>query len=557
MQISMSEVRQVFADLTRYPVEILEPEADLEEDLGIDSVKQMEILSTFKDKYNLPQDFQVAPEELRTIGGITSAMQKALNVPKTVRQDMIHLTRGVVSNLGSRAEPAALPPKKTASVNGHVDPSALGNGSVSYPPASMNGHHQNGQYSTVAQAPSNGRLPEESVLHEQDSAADRLLQSSQSGDITPALTRTQIDVLVVDCLEEVTRYPRDLLQLEADLEEDLGIDSVKMAEALALVAQRLTLPADTQVEPGSIKTIGDMAAAIYAHLETQTTTEGVTPSNAQAPEPGVMGMAQPSTGNRSILNAFQAKPLDGKLALVTGSGHGIGRSIVEELAELGATVIVNSFHSRQAGEALVETLRNRGLQAHHIWGSVAQEAQLDRIFDEIETRFGYLDFFVSNASNGMLGPLDRIERNHWDRAFRTNILGLHQGAFRAAKLMEKRGGGKIVTLSSPGAQRYIEHFGCMGPIKAAVESLTRYLAIELGPKNIQVNSVSAGPIYGDLLNKYPDSQRLIPYWESLSAGNRLGEARDVANFVAYLLSSAANKISGSVLLVDAGGSQRI
>jgi enoyl-[acyl-carrier-protein] reductase (NADH) len=135
-------------------------------------------------------------------------------------------------------------------------------------------------------------------------------------------------------------------------------------------------------------------------------------------------------------------------------------------------------------------------------------------------------------------------------------MSLHQGAMLAAPLMRPRGG-KIVSLSSPGAHRYIEHFGCMGPIKAAVESLTRYLAIELAPDNIQVNAVSAGPIYGELLEKYPEKERLIPYWESLSAGKRLGQESDVASFVMYLLSDAATKITGSVMLVDSGGSQRI
>ncbi|TMC31894.1 MAG: SDR family oxidoreductase [Chloroflexi bacterium] len=97
----------------------------------------------------------------------------------------------------------------------------------------------------------------------------------------------------------------------------------------------------------------------------------------------------------------------------------------------------------------------------------------------------------------------------------------------------------------------------MGPVKAALESLTRYLAVELAQDNIQVNAISAGPIYGELLSKYPDAERLIPYWESLSAGHRLGEQSDVANFATYLLSEGGNKITGSVLLVDSGGSQRI
>ena len=97
----------------------------------------------------------------------------------------------------------------------------------------------------------------------------------------------------------------------------------------------------------------------------------------------------------------------------------------------------------------------------------------------------------------------------------------------------------------------------MGPIKAAVESLTLYLAIELAPYNIQVNCVSAGPVYGELLSRYPNADRLIPYWESLSANRQLGNESDIADFVMLLLSQATDKITGSTILVDAGGSQRI
>jgi enoyl-[acyl-carrier-protein] reductase (NADH) len=84
-----------------------------------------------------------------------------------------------------------------------------------------------------------------------------------------------------------------------------------------------------------------------------------------------------------------------------------------------------------------------------------------------------------------------------------------------------------VTITSPGAQHHIEHFGCIGPVKAAVESLVIYLAVELGAHNIQVNALSAGPLYGELMNSYPDSERLVRHWEGRAPDHRLGEEREV------------------------------
>ena len=119
-------------------------------------------------------------------------------------------------------------------------------------------------------------------------------------------------------------------------------------------------------------------------------------------------------------------------------------------------------------------------------------------------------------------------------------------------MMKKQGGGKIITMSSPASQGYVDYFSCMSTIKAAVESLTRGLSVELGSHNIQVNCVSPGPVYGDLLNKWPDSDRLMAGWEERTPGERLCRAEDVAHFVAYLLSEPVKLFNGAVLVMDGG-----
>ncbi|HTQ80288.1 MAG TPA: SDR family oxidoreductase, partial [Thermoanaerobaculia bacterium] len=292
------------------------------------------------------------------------------------------------------------------------------------------------------------------------------------------------------------------------------------------------------IPPEELRTIGGIAAALGRHL------------GAAAPPAEPAPVAVPDRSFAGLTPERQ--PFAGKIALITGSGRGLGRDMALYLAELGATVIVNSFHSREQGRATAEEIRAAGGEALHLWGSVANREHLEAMFTEIENRFGLLDFFISNASNGMLARLQDITPEHWEKAFRTNVIGLHQSALHAARLMRRRGQGKIITLSSPAAHGYVDYFGCMGAVKAAVESLTRSLAIELARDNIQVNCVSPGPVYGELLDRWPESQRLVAQWEANTAYGRLCEARDVSHFVAYLLSEPVKLFTGSVLVIDGG-----
>lgn len=494
-----SSVQQVFVEATRYPVEVLEPTAHLEDDLGIDSVKRAEILIALQKKFGLPSDLDVPPERLTTIRDIAEVINS-----------FIEKDPAIPFSANIRLEVPSFDVQKNE-----------------LPPAAH-------------------------LLHVE---------------AVSAVTEEDIERTVLTVFAEVTRYPAEVLEPTAHLEDDLGIDSVKRAEILIALQKKFGLPPDLNVPPERLTTIRDIASVISSVVQKaplQTTLSGEKNSSSQAlpdsrsttvTSTALPKKLAPQNGGRLISAGH--KPFTGKIALVTGSGHGIGKAIATRLAALGATVVVNSFHSRTRGDETVQEIKSEGGEAIHVWGSVASPTQLHTIFDEIDSRFGHLDFFVSNASNGIIGPLKDVTEEQWKRAFQTNVIGLHQCAIRAADLMKRRKGGKIITLSSPGAHRHIQHFGCMGPIKAAVESLTLYLAVEFAGDNIQVNCVSAGPIYGELLSKYPDSDRLIPYWESLSAGNRLGEENDVTDLVTYLLSGDSNKVTGSVLLLDAGGSKRI
>ncbi len=472
-----NEVRNVFAQVTRYPLEVLDLSSGLEEDLGIDSVKLGEVFAVLREQYNLPEKLDLPREQLRTIGGIAEALQVYLKVTTPAPQE--------------------------TSANGH---------------------------SAAAQSNGNGH-------------------SNGLGDVTSLLAKMR------EIFAQVTRYPLDILEPDAALEEDLGIDSVKLGEVFAVVREQYSLPEKLDLPREQLKSIAGITAALHDYLARFQAASPASNGSSSATVTVVETPAPPI--NETSAQSFAAltperKPFAGKVALITGSGRGLGSDIAIYLAQLGASVVVNSFHSRDRGENTVEEIKANGGSAIHAWGSVANPEHVTSIFQQIESTYGALDFFISNASNGMLARLKDITPEHWEKAFRTNVVGLHQSALKAVEMMKRQGGGKILTLSTPASHGYVDYFGCMGAVKAAVESLTKSMAIEFAEDNIQVNCVSPGPVYGELLNKWPESSRLIKQWENNTAYTRLCEARDVSHFIAYLLSEPVKLFTGSVLIMDGG-----
>lgn len=372
---------------------------------------------------------------------------------------------------------------------------------------------------------------------------------------------------VVGCLAATTRYPTELLTADAELENGLGIDSVKRVELIVALGEEFGLDLMAQGGNSSIRTIANIADWIDGLLKKRADPnqpmhrdgeDRLPPvkvdvvSRVDQP-PVVQSVPSPHLVRETPItdDAIVPRRLSGRVALVTGSGRGVGRTIARLLAARGATVIVNSFHSRQRGEETAAEINAEGGSAFHIWGSVANPEHVDEMFSQIERRFG-LDILVCNASDGRIGSFLELTSEDWDRAFRTNVSGHHQCAVRAAKLMRPRGGGSIVTMSAVGAHQFIDGLGSQGVVKAAVESLTRYLACVLGPSGIRVNCVAGGPIYGELLEKFPEAQAARRHWESMIPDGELCTPLDIAQTIAFLVSDEARGINGAVWMVDHG-----
>jgi enoyl-[acyl-carrier protein] reductase III len=243
-------------------------------------------------------------------------------------------------------------------------------------------------------------------------------------------------------------------------------------------------------------------------------------------------------------------PLLGKVALVTGAARGIGRAIAGKLAASGADVVVNYYNSHEQAEALCSEIRNLGRRALPVKASVAIPDSVDELFAALHKEFERIDIVVSNAASGVLKPALEMTLKHWRWCMETNALALNLLAQRAVPAM--RPGGSIVALSSLGASRAMPGYGFVGASKAALESLVRTLAQELGPRGIRVNSVSAGVVDTEALGYFPNRTELL---ESFARRTPLAPTlvpEDVAGAVYLLCLPEARMITGHTLVVDGG-----
>lgn len=242
--------------------------------------------------------------------------------------------------------------------------------------------------------------------------------------------------------------------------------------------------------------------------------------------------------------------LQGKTALITGGSRGIGRAIAVRLAEHGVNIVVNYVRHRRDAEETVAAIEKCGVDCLAIKANVAKEEDVQRMFDEIRNTYSSMDILVSNAASGVLKPALELTQRHWDWAMDINARAMLTLTRHAVPMMKN--GGTILGVSSLGAVRAVQNYTVVGASKAALESLVRHLAVELGPKGITVNTISAGVVDTDALKKFPNRDEIIGRSLAMTPLGRLTTPEDVANLALFLCSDAASMIHGQVVVVDGG-----
>jgi enoyl-[acyl-carrier protein] reductase III len=243
-------------------------------------------------------------------------------------------------------------------------------------------------------------------------------------------------------------------------------------------------------------------------------------------------------------------PLAGKVALVTGASRGIGHAIAQKLASAGCDVAVNYYNSAEEAEALCAEIRAMGRRACALQASVGIPDSVDDMFGEFGKHFDHLDILVSNAASGVLKPALEMTLKHWRWCLETNALALNLLAQRSVSLMPA--GARIIAMSSLGASRAMPDYGFIGASKAALESLVRTLAQELGSRQIRVNAVSAGVVDTDALRYFPNREELLANFAHRTPAGPVLTPQDVAGAVYLLCLPEAAMITGHTLVVDGG-----
>ena len=244
--------------------------------------------------------------------------------------------------------------------------------------------------------------------------------------------------------------------------------------------------------------------------------------------------------------------LSGKVAVITGSSKGIGKSIAEQMAKQGAKVVISS-RKIDACEAVAQAIRDEGHEATAIAANISSKEALQSLVDETRAKWGQIDILVCNAaSNPYFGPSINIPDEAFEKILRNNILANHWLCNMVLPEMAARKDGAVIIVSSAGG---IMGSGTIGPYcisKAADLQLVRNLAVEWSPKNIRINAIAPGLVKTDFAKALWENPKIRAAMEARAPLRRIGDPDDIGGVAVFLASRAGAFVTGQTIIVDGG-----
>ncbi len=250
--------------------------------------------------------------------------------------------------------------------------------------------------------------------------------------------------------------------------------------------------------------------------------------------------------------------LQGKVAIVTGGGRGIGKAIAQGFAKAGARVAITSRKMNDL-EATAAEIKAFGGEALPVQAHLGKMEEINRMVSAVMDKFGRIDILVNNAGTApaLASVLDSEERL-WEAIINLNMKGLYFTSQAVARIMKKQGGGKIINIASVDGFKPEPGVSIYSISKAGVRMVTKSFAMELAPFNIQVNTIAPGPINTNMLNSHwvnlppEEAKKQKDIMAEMTAMGRIGEPEEIAGAAVYLASAASSYTTGAEIVIDGG-----
>ena len=244
------------------------------------------------------------------------------------------------------------------------------------------------------------------------------------------------------------------------------------------------------------------------------------------------------------------KRLAGKVAVVTGGSRGIGAAIAKRLADEGANVAITFEKNQDAADSVVASIAKLGNKAVAIKANASVPGEATELVKQVEKALGKIDILVNNAGVFGAGSIDQVEVEQYNHVFDVNVKGVIATTIAALPLMKE--GGRIINISSGAAEVTLANFSIYSASKAALNTLTRIWAQELGARHITVNGVAPGTTVTDMFNAAMGAEEVQQQMISKTALGRLGQPDDIAAVVAFLASEDGGWVTGQTIRADGG-----